>query len=412
MREMKTESWQRFKLSELFEVNNSKKKFNANTVQVHEDSTSGYPYIVRTSENNGRKGFISEDPKYLNPGQSFSFGQDTATVFWQESPYFTGDKVKILLPKRAITTREALFLLAAIRKAFTSFSWGVTSFRQNVIENVEITLPTDAEGEPNWCYMQERIEELEQERIEELEQYLIATGLNDYRLTDEDVTTLSLSRSRSVEIGDNEDAPRLCKEVRLFPVNRIFTKLNLKCKLTNFDKKKDTSTTRTKEFSLPLVNAKHGDNGVQYYGRPEDWESASNTVCVVSNGAIATGDAYPEPQETGVLWDAYLLKPNYPYLDTEILMYLSEALRKSIKQIFSWDNKAVWSKVKNINFALPVQMNQSGMPIFDSEKRYHDDGLVPDWDYMSKYIRAIEKLAIEDVVKYKDAFMSYAKQCV
>jgi hypothetical protein len=193
MREMKTESWQRFKLSELFEVNNSKKKFNANTVQVHEDSTSGYPYIVRTSENNGRKGFISEDPKYLNPGQSFSFGQDTATVFWQESPYFTGDKVKILLPKRAITTREALFLLAAIRKAFTSFSWGVTSFRQNVIENVEITLPTDAEGEPDWCYMQERIEELEQERIEELEQYLIATGLNDYRLTDEDVTTLSLS---------------------------------------------------------------------------------------------------------------------------------------------------------------------------------------------------------------------------
>lgn len=72
----------------------------------------------------------------------------------------------------------------------------------------------------------------------------------------------------------------------------------------------------------------------------------------------------------------------------------------------------MWSKVKNINFALPVQMNQSGMPIFDSEKRYHDDGLVPDWDYMSKYIRAIEKLAIEDVVKYKDAFMSYAKQCV
>ena len=40
--------------------------------------------------------------------------------------------------------------------------------------------------------MQERIEELEQERIEELEQYLVATGLNDYELTDEDIKTLSL----------------------------------------------------------------------------------------------------------------------------------------------------------------------------------------------------------------------------
>ena len=41
--------------------------------------------------------------------------------------------------------------------------------------------------------MQERIAELEQERIAELEQYLIATGLNDYTLTDDDIKTLSLS---------------------------------------------------------------------------------------------------------------------------------------------------------------------------------------------------------------------------
>ncbi len=42
-------------------------------------------------------------------------------------------------------------------------------------------------------YMQERIAELEQERIAELDAYLVASGLDDYELTDEDKEILSLS---------------------------------------------------------------------------------------------------------------------------------------------------------------------------------------------------------------------------
>lgn len=34
--------------------------------------------------------------------------------------------------------------------------------------------------------------------------------------------------------------------------------------------------------------------------------------------------------------------------------------------------------------------------------RYHKDGYIPDFDYMEKYIRAIQKRVIPDVIKYKD----------
>ena len=54
-----------------------------------------------------------------------------------------------------------------------------------------IKLPVKEVEEIDWEYMQERITELEQERITELEQYLIATGLNDYELTDEDKEILA-----------------------------------------------------------------------------------------------------------------------------------------------------------------------------------------------------------------------------
>ena len=92
-----TVKWGEFKLGDLFEVVSYKKCFDANKVAIIENR--GHPYIVRQSTENGRKGNIDEPIKYLNPGNTISFGQDTATMFYQEKPYFTGDKIKILRPK-------------------------------------------------------------------------------------------------------------------------------------------------------------------------------------------------------------------------------------------------------------------------------------------------------------------------
>ena len=66
-----------------------KQRFDANKVTLVENG--GYPYIVRQGSDNGQKGFIYADEIYLNDGNTISFGQDTATMFYQEKPYFTGD---------------------------------------------------------------------------------------------------------------------------------------------------------------------------------------------------------------------------------------------------------------------------------------------------------------------------------
>ncbi|MCM1223788.1 MAG: restriction endonuclease subunit S, partial [Lachnospiraceae bacterium] len=76
----------------LFDITSPKKRFNANTVKFG----GKYPYVVRSSANNGIRVYITQDEEYLNPGNTISFGQDTATIFYQERPYFTGDKIKIM----------------------------------------------------------------------------------------------------------------------------------------------------------------------------------------------------------------------------------------------------------------------------------------------------------------------------
>ena len=71
----------------------------------------------------------------------------------------------------------------------------------NHIKDDSIELPVIESSDPNheytvddidWQYMQERIIELEQKRIAELDAYLVASGLDDYELTDEDKEILSL----------------------------------------------------------------------------------------------------------------------------------------------------------------------------------------------------------------------------
>lgn len=129
-----------FKINDLFYVNSSKKRFDANKISITENI--GHPYVVRTALNNGIKGYINQDEQFLNPGNTISFGQDTATMFYQENSYFTGDKIKVLCSKNDnFNKKRALYFITSMAKSFKTFSWGASSFNENVINNQLLAVP-------------------------------------------------------------------------------------------------------------------------------------------------------------------------------------------------------------------------------------------------------------------------------
>lgn len=135
----------------LFRVTTTKKKFNANTVRFD----GKYPYIARSSTNNGIRGYINQDTKYLNDAFTISFGQDTATIFYQERPYFTGDKIKVMYYKHKFLTPElACYLMAVMKKAFSYFSWGQTSFNEDILNDVEISMPVYKPNEIDYDFIE------------------------------------------------------------------------------------------------------------------------------------------------------------------------------------------------------------------------------------------------------------------
>ncbi len=150
---LETVQWEPFKVGELFDINSYKKRFDANKVEILDNGQ--FPYVVRTSLNNGIRGYISEDEVFLNDGNTISFGQDTATMFYQEKPYFTGDKIKILKAKSGQFNKEnAQFFIAIMTKSFSSFSWGSSSFNIKIIENQIIQLPITANNTPDYAFME------------------------------------------------------------------------------------------------------------------------------------------------------------------------------------------------------------------------------------------------------------------
>ena len=170
-----------------------------------------------------------------------------------------------------------------------------------------------------------------------------------------------------------------------FQIGEYFNKLELKFKKPFFDKELDVSKIKTEEFDIPVVNAKDGNNGIMYYGRSSDFESAEMTIDIVNDGAVSTGNVYPQPQKTGVLYNAYLISPRF-IVTRNILFFVSCAIQKSIKTKYGYEYKASWDRVKKDSIQLPVKADET-----------------IDFDFMETFIAELEAERIEELSAYLKA---------
>ena len=374
------------RLGDLFVISNSK-GVNANQVKFG----GSYPYVTRTEKDNGIAGYIYADNlDKINPANTISFGQDTWTLFYQSEPYFTGNRVKILKLKDEnfkLTEEVALYLITAMKKVLVGLTWGTSKNEVN-FENRTICLPVTSSGEIDWQYMQERIAELEQERIAELEHYLVASGLNDYELTEDDKSILA------TELFNGDDATELpsengCrKEARKFKISDVF----------DLCKGKRLIKSEHIYGNTPFIGSTDSNNGVTGYIGQEPIFSG-NAITISYNGSV--GQVFYQENDFWASDDINVLYLKNHVLNALLYGYLSGALKKAGSK-FSYSYKWNLKRMKETLITLPIQTNADHTPIIDPENKYHPEGYIPDWSFMEKYIRAIEKVVIKDVVDWKD----------
>ena len=363
--------WGEFKVGDLFDIESYKKRFDSNKVQILKKGK--FPYVVRMSSNNGHKGFIDEDKIYLNDGNTISFGQDTATMYYQEYPYFTGDKIKIVKAKdKRFTKKNAQFFLSTMIKSFSSFSWGASSFNVKIIKDQKITLPVLDDNEIDFEFMNNFITTLEAERMGKLEAYLLVTGLKDYELTENEQK--SIAEYNNFEWGE-------------FEIGALFERI--KTKKLPF-KADELPKQMTREYTLPCLTSSFRNQGLNYFAPKDSATILKNVISIPSNSDVYR--AYFQSNEFTVLSDAYAIRwifNDVKLLPNQYLFAVQSINKVTDLSIYSYKNKlGGWNVVKNKYIQLPIKNNE------------------PDYETMETLVSAIKKLVIKDIVLYNEAKMS------
>ena len=355
-----TSGWKEFKLGELFEFSAIKQAKSQQLIPtVSKEDDNSIPYVVQSKYNNmvsryvDKQWLIDHDEPPVK-GNTLVLGVTLNACSYQATSFGASQVITARLNK--INKNIGIFIATIISKYIEVFTYkekpGIKKYEQTIIK-----LPATDEGLPDFDYMDaymSRIFEEEEAFVDKLEE------------KDFSGNKIDTSGWKKFKLGD------------------LFDKLDLKfLPDRKFNKALDISDVKTEEYDLPLVNARHSNNGIMYYGRSSEWDYSDMTIDIVADGAASTGDVYAQPQETGVLYNAYLIKPKKIDVSEGSLFFLATVIQLCVKDHFGYDNKCTWERLQQELVKLPATA----------------EGL-PDFDYMDAYMQRIfeEEEAVADKI--------------
>lgn len=91
----------------------------------------------------------------------------------------------------------------------------------------------------------------------------------------------------------------------------------------------------------------------------------------------------------------FSLSSRYDLFDEKSGLFITTILQHTLSNSFNYSNMCSWAKIKDLSIKLPVKETEE-----------------IDWEFMEDYIKAIQKIVIKDVVKYKDEVIAKTKEAV
>ena len=360
-------------LKDLFIISTSR-SIDKNKIKIEENGI--YDFIGRTVVNNGVQGKINKlnfEPNNENCFSVIQIGQTWA--LWRENKWYASQNIFILEPIDKELKNHFLYFQAVINKKLGSLygrDYNIYPMKEELNE-LTILIPYDEENNICYDYMdaliseleQERINELEQERISELDKYLKITGLNDYLLNDDDIKVLNKKINiRCVKFGD----------------------------LFNIKTGRDVIINRLENGAIPLVSHQCNNNGITKYIyelHNRILFSYKDTIPLADRGffhaTCQSKDFY-----IGTRVKALIFKDGKK--TEKQRLYVVTMINKLQSQFADYLTNAT-DKLPDLEIGLPINSNGEY-----------------DYNYMEKYITAVEKLAIKDIANFKDKIIENTKK--
>ena len=320
-----------------------------------------YPFYGQATTNNGIISYNQLTKTVLNNEEgkpTILIHSNNQNIIYLESPFYLkdGHGATSVLQSKSLNKTNQMFIIGAIERVIkTKYSYNNKATKIE-LKNSIINLPIN-KGKIDYEFMESFIAELEAQRIAELEAFLLATGLKNYNLTEEE--------KQALEDFENDKI--------------IFTELTF----TNIFNKILQGRRLKKEDQIPgdipFVMAGTTNTGiVKYISNPvAKFPKNSITIDIFGNTFYRNYD-FGAGDDTGVYWNS-----EKDYSD-KTMLYLTSSISKLISGKFDFGNKLRSSQSLDFKIQLPTQNNK------------------PNYNLMETFITAIQKLVIKDVVSYAD----------
>lgn len=357
--------WGEFKITQLFKPITVRRKIKSEDVEEE----GIYPAYSSDSENSGIIGYYSE-PEFIcgsNKPVYVVFGDHTRTMSIVRKSFSVLDNVKVLRP-HIENTNVLLFIFSVWKKQIPNLGykrhWGIA-------KECLLRLPAK-NNKIDFDFMESfiaeleavRVVELETERAAELSAYLAASGLDDYELSNDEMTIIERYKKQQIPFSE-------------FEFIKIFNNIKQGRRL-----KKDDQLPG----NIPFVMSGTTNTGVVgYISNPvAQFPKNSITIDIFGNSFFRHYD-FGAGDDTGVYWNTEI-----EYSKT-CMLFFAAAMERALRGKYSYGKKLRSSQSVHFKMQLPTK-----------------DGK-PDYDTMATLISAVQKLVIKDVVLYADGKIEKTK---
>lgn len=361
--------WGEFRLKDLFEVSTTKWFDEGKFVLSHKNWKKLFEFVWRTEDNNGIKWYIEKinntDP---NPSNVISVSQIwTIIAQFRKNERYASQNIFMLKPKEEYENIIGLYCISAINTSLKgNFWWGYSNYPTlKTLKELNIQLPIK-NWNPDFEFMNKFIAELEATHQAELEAYLRTTWLEDCELSSSELELLKEFEEWIIEWWK-------------FKFSDVFNQIKQWRRL----RKQDQISG-----DIPFVMSWTTNTGIVNY--------VSNPVAIFPHNSITIDIFWNTFYRNYKFWawdDTWVYRSDYEYSQLYML-FCSVSMWCSLAGKFSYGNKLRSSQSLNFLMDLPIK------------------NWKPDYELMEKFIWAVQKLVIKDVVIYNQERLKTTEEII
>ena len=336
--------WRAFSISSLFDV------FTGANISPQKLSIGIVPRISATDNNNGIDSFYTpiQNNSYRTNKECVSVSF-LGSVFYQ--PYEASYDMKIhslrLKGNKAISEHYGLFVATELRKQCSKFSYG-NQVSSTDLPTQKLLLPIQADGTPDWKFMEAYMRQVEDELLLEVRPKLEAQLLEHI-----------------ISLGALED-----REWKEFYFSDVFTRIQRGKRL-----KKDDHI----EGTTPYVSSTATNNGIDgFVGNKERIRIFSNCISLANSGSV--GSAFFQKFE--FVASDHVTSLQKEGIDEYAYLFMLPIIRR-LSEKYSFNREINDLRISSERLMLPVQ----------------SDG-TPDWEFMSAFMQRVEQETLGKALQF------------